>query len=56
MKNTTNYFYEKLMIFDEWEDYHPIITPERVRTPVEATLEFFSLSKEKRYARLNYTD
>jgi len=54
-KNTTNYFYEKLMIFDDWEENLPVITPERVATPVEATLDFFSVKKERRHTRLNYT-
>lgn len=43
-------------MFDDWEENLPIITPQKVNTPVEATLEFFSVSKEKRNARLNYTD
>jgi hypothetical protein len=53
--NTTNYFYEKLLIFDDWEENLPVITKERAATPEEATLEFFSLSQERRSAPLNYT-
>jgi hypothetical protein len=43
------------MIFDDWEENLPVITPERVATPVEATLDFFSVKKERRNTRLNYT-
>jgi hypothetical protein len=46
------------MIFEDFEEFFPIITPERVATPEEATLPFFSLPKEKRgnLPVLNYTD
>tara|TARA_B110000285_G_scaffold105324_1_gene119886 strand:- start:322 stop:486 length:165 start_codon:yes stop_codon:yes gene_type:complete len=26
-KNSSNYFYEKLMMFDDWEEHLPVITP-----------------------------
>lgn len=54
-KNTSNYFYEKLMMFDDWEESLPIITPQRVRTPIEAKLEFFTVPVDRRNDRLNYT-
>jgi hypothetical protein len=44
------------MIFEDWEDSFPIINPERVATPIEATVEFFAIPKDKRNHRLNYTD
>lgn len=44
------------MIFEDWEEFFPIIKPERVGTPIEATLEFFAIPKEKRDRRLNFTD
>ena len=43
-------------MFDDWEENLPIITQERVKDPYEATLEYFSIPKEKRNVRLNYTD
>jgi hypothetical protein len=52
--NSTKYYYEKLMIFEDWEDYNPILTPERV--PVEHTKpEFFVIPKERRGDRFNLT-
>lgn len=44
------------MIFEDWDEFFPIITLERVATPIEATLEFFAIPKEKRNRRLNFTD
>lgn len=35
-KNSSNYFYEKLMMFDDWEEHLPVITPQRVQTAKEA--------------------
>jgi hypothetical protein len=29
------------MMFDDWEENLPIITPEKVNKPEEATLEYF---------------
>lgn len=55
-KSTTSSLHEKLLIFDEWEENFPIITPERVNTPIEATVEFFSVPLERRNCRLNYTE
>ena len=55
-RNTSKAFTEKVMIFDDWEVEFPIITRERVKTPIEATLGFFSLPVERRNIRLNYTD
>jgi len=54
-KNSSNYFYEKLMMFDDWEEHLPVITPKRVKTAKEAKIEFFSVPVERRNARLNYT-
>ena len=41
-KGTTNHFFEKLMIFDDWSNHLPIITEETVRHPSEAKIEFFA--------------
>jgi len=54
--DTTNYFTEKIMIFDDWEEHFPIITPEKVKTPIEATVKFFSIPVERRNIKLNYTE
>ena len=35
-KGTTNFFFEKLMIFENWDNDQPIITKERVKNPSEA--------------------
>lgn len=51
-----DHFFEKLMIFDDWNQSLPIITPERVRGENEAKIEFFSVPVAKRGVRLNYTD
>ena len=55
-KNTTSHFFEKIMIFEDWNQSLPIITPERVKAKEEATFEFFSVPKERRGLTLNYTD
>ena len=55
-KNTTNYYNEKLMMFEDFDEFLPIITPERVKTPIEATLDFFKIPKDKRNISLNFTD
>ena len=54
-KNTTTTFTEKVMIFDDWTEHFPIIIPSRVKTPVEATIKFFTVPVERRNIRLNYT-
>ena len=55
-RNTSNYLNERIMLFDDWEEYIPIITPERVATPIEATLPFFTVPIERKHVRLDYTD
>ena len=54
-KNTSHYLNERIMLFDDWEEYHPIITPEKVATPAEAKLPFFEVPIERKHDRLNYT-
>jgi hypothetical protein len=37
-----NYYYEKLLIFNDWNDYYPILNDISVDNPEEAKLEFFT--------------
>ena len=55
-KNTTNYYYEKLMIFEDFDDFFPIITKDRFENPADFSLDFFAIPKEKRDRPLRFTD
>lgn len=56
IKNTSKSYTERIMIFDDWEESFPVITPKKVKTPVEATTGFFNVPKQRRNLRLNYTE
>ena len=54
-KNTTNYYYEKLMIFDDFEQFLPVVKKERFENPDLFSLDFFAISKEKRDRPFRFT-
>ena len=55
-ENSVKLYYERLLIFDDWSEHNPIITPATAKDPREAEADFFKLPKERRNIPLNYTD
>ena len=55
-KNTTNYYYEKLMIFEDFDQFFPVVKKERfVENPELFCLDFFAIPKEKRGRPFKFT-